>query len=479
MLRTMLLSDSPLQQAAREHLLLHFSRNGSPDPLLVLERGEGPYVFDTQGNRYLDGLSSLFCAQLGYSYGEEMATVAAAQLQQLSFSTVWGAAHPAAIELAETLSDLMPGDLDHVFFTSGGSESVESAWKLVRHYHVANGEPQRTKAIARDIAYHGVTLGALSFTGVQKMKEPFGPPAIPVTHVSTTNSFRAPDAGDEEAFCRRLLDELEQTIQAEGPDTVAMIIMEPVQNAGGCLVPPAGYWKGVREIADRHGILLVSDEVICGFGRLGEWLGVQRYGVVPDIATTAKGLTSAYAPMGAVMVSDKVAAPLFEAGRTLLHGITFAGHPLCAAIALRNIEIFQRDGILENVRTQEEYLAARLEELRALPIVGDVRGAGFFWAIELVKDDENTRLDADERERILRGFLPGRLLEAGLIARPDDRGDAVLHVAPPLIGGRQLIDELAGKVGEVLTDAHRVLHGEAPKAGASASGRPLGDPPAG
>jgi adenosylmethionine-8-amino-7-oxononanoate aminotransferase len=454
----MLLSDSPLQQSARDHLLLHFSRNGSPDPLLVLERGEGPYVFDTEGTRYLDGLSSLFCAQLGYSYGEELASVAAAQLQRLAFSTVWGTAHPAAIELAETLADLMPGDLDHVFFTGGGSESVESAWKLVRQYHVANGEPQRTKAIARDVAYHGVTLGALSFTGLPKMKEQFGPPAIPVTHVANTNAFRAADGDDEAAFCARLLGELEQAIQAEGPDTVAMIILEPVQNAGGCLVAPAGYWQGVREIADRHGILLVSDEVICGFGRLGEWLGAERYGVVPDLATTAKGLTSAYAPMGAVMVSDRVAAPLYDAGRMLLHGITFAGHPLCAAIALRNLEIFRRDGILENVRALEPHLQARLDELRALPIVGDVRGAGFFWAIELVGDEEGRRLDADERERVLRGFLPGRLLEAGLIARPDDRGDAVLHVAPPLISDAAVLDELAAKVGEVLTDAHAVLH---------------------
>jgi adenosylmethionine-8-amino-7-oxononanoate aminotransferase len=454
----MLLSDSPLQQSARDHLLLHFSRNGSPDPLLVLERGEGPYVFDTEGTRYLDGLSSLFCAQLGYSYGEELASVAAAQLQRLAFSTVWGTAHPAAIELAETLADLMPGDLDHVFFTGGGSESVESAWKLVRQYHVANGEPQRTKAIARDVAYHGVTLGALAFTGLPKMKEQFGPPAIPVTHVANTNAFRAADGEDEAAFCARLLGELEQAIQAEGPDTVAMIILEPVQNAGGCLVAPAGYWKGVREIADRHGILLVSDEVICGFGRLGEWLGVERYGVVPDLATTAKGLTSAYAPMGAVMVSDRVAAPLYDAGRMLLHGITFAGHPLCAAIALRNLEIFRRDGILENVRALEPHLQARLDELRALPIVGDVRGAGFFWAIELVGDEEGRRLDADERERVLRGFLPGRLLEAGLIARPDDRGDAVLHVAPPLISDAAVLDELAAKVGEVLTEAHAVLY---------------------
>ncbi len=457
----MLLSDSPLQQAAREHLLLHFSRNGSPAPLLVLERGEGPYVFDTEGNRYLDGLSSLFCAQIGYSYGEELASVAAAQLQKLAFSTVWGAAHPAAIELSERLAEIMPGDLDHVFFTSGGSESVESAWKLVRQYHVANGEPQRTKAIARDRAYHGVTLGALSFTGVPTYKEQFGPPAIPVTHVANTNPFRGPaDGEDEAAFCARLLAEIEGVIQDEGPDTIAMIIMEPVQNAGGCLTPPEGYWQGLRDIADRHGILLVSDEVICGFGRLGEWLGVERFGVTPDLATTAKGLTSAYAPMGAVMVSDRVAAPLYDdPKRMLMHGITFAGHPLCAAIALRNLEVFERDGILENVRAQEPHLQSRLDALRALPIVGDVRGKGFFWAIELVSDEEDTRLDADERERLLRGFLPARLLEAGLIARPDDRGDAVLHVAPPLISDAGVIDEMAAKLGEVLTDAGDVLHG--------------------
>src|SRR3954451_5864910 len=455
----MLLSDDTLGQAARDHLLLHFARNGSTAPLLVLERGEGPYVFDTEGRRFIDGLSSLFCAQLGYSYGEEMGTVAAAQLRQLAFSTVWGAAHPAAIELSATLAELLPGDLDHFFFTGGGSESVEAAWKLVRHYHVANGEPQRTKAIARDVAYHGVTLGALALTGVPRMKELFGPPAIPVTHVSNTNAFRAPDGEDEDAFCRRLLGELERTIQSEGAETVAMIIAEPVQNAGGCLVPPAGYWPGLREIADRYGILLVSDEVICGFGRLGEWLGVERYGAVPDIATTAKGLTSAYAPMGAVAVSDRVAAPLYDADRTLLHGITFAGHPVCAAIALRNLQIFRREDILQHVRDTEPYLNRRLDELRELPIVGDVRGAGFFWAIELVADADDTRLTADEREHLLRGYLPGRLLEAGVIARPDDRGDAVLHLAPPLIADRAVIDDLVGRVGDVLADAGRELQG--------------------
>lgn len=444
----MLLSDP------RDHLLLHFARNGDTAPLLVLERGEGAYVFDTEGNAYLDGLSSLFCAQLGYSYGEEMGQVAAQQLQQLGFATVWGSAHPAALELAEKLAELMPGDLNHVFFTGGGSESVETAWKLVRQYHVARGEGGRTKAIARNIAYHGVTLGALSLTGVPKYKEQFGAPAIPVTHVANTNPFRGPrDGEDEAAFCARLLAEIEDVIAAEGADTIGMLIAEPVQNAGGCLVPPAGYWPGLRALCDQHGILLVSDEVICGFGRLGEWLGVERFGVVPDLATTAKGLTSAYAPMGAVMVSDKVAEPLYDAGRTLLHGITFGGHPLCAAIALRNLEIFERENVLQHVRDTEPYLKAGLDSLRALPIVGDVRGAGFFWALELVGDDANAPLDADTREKLLRGYLPGRLLEAGLIARPDDRGDAVLHIAPPLVCTPAEIDLLVGKVGDVLSGA--------------------------
>jgi adenosylmethionine-8-amino-7-oxononanoate aminotransferase len=444
---------------AQGSVLLHFARNGAfgpgGKPLLVLDRGAGPYVFDTAGRRYVDGLSSLFCAQIGYSYGEEMAAVAGDQLTRLGFNTLWGTAHPPALELGEKLAGLAPEGFGKVFFTSGGSEAVESAWKLVRQFHLANGEPQRTKAIARTIAYHGVTLGALSLTGVTPFKEPFGRPAIETRHVSNTNPFRCELTG--EALTRDLLDELEQAIQEEGPETVAMIIAEPVQNAGGCLVPPPGYWAGLREIADRHGILLVADEVITGCGRLGEWFGVTRFGATPDLITIAKGLTSAYAPMGAVLVSDRVAAPLYEDKRTLLHGITFAGHPLCAVIALKNIEIFAREGVLENVRAREAGLRERLETLRDLPIVGDVRGCGFFWAAELVKDADNARFDADERERLLRQFMPGRLLEAGLIARADDRGDAVLQIAPPLISDDTVLDEIVGAMREVLSDAGRFM----------------------
>ena len=436
------------------HLLLHFARNGGyggdGGELLVLERGEGLYVFDTEGRRYLDGLSSLFCAQIGYSYGEEMAAVAEAQLIQLPFNTNWGTAHPPALRLAKKLSELAPEGIEHVFFTCGGSESVEAAWKLVRQFYVAKGESQREKVIARDRAYHGVTLGALSFTGVPAFKEQFGSPAVATHHVSNTNAFRREEQGAE--LTDVLLTEIEDAILTEGPETVAMVIAEPVQNAGGCLQPPPGYWPGLRQICDRYGILLLADEVITSFGRLGEWFGVDRFGVIPDLITTAKGLTSAYAPMGAVLVSDQIAAPFYDGDRTLLHGITFGGHPLSAVLALKNIEIFERDEVLENVRSNEKHLEQSLRMMaEGLPIVGDIRGSGYFWAMELVADQDNGRFDAEQRENLLRRFLPGALLRAGLIARGDDRGDTVLQVAPPLISDADILDELVEKLETVLT----------------------------
>ncbi len=437
---------------ATDHLLLHFARNGGARDggveLLVLERGEGVFVVDSLGRRHLDGLSNLFCAQLGYAFGAEMAEVASRQLIELPFATNWGVAHPAAVELADRLAEIAPGSLNHAFFTSGGSESVEAAWKLVRQYHLANDEPQRTKAIARDRAYHGVTLGALAFTGVPGFKEPFGPPAVPTFHVSNTNTFRRPESGAE--LTSLLLDEVEAVIEREGAETIAMIIAEPVQNAGGCLQPPDGYWAGLREICDRHGILLVADEVITGFGRLGEWFGVSRFDAVPDLVTIAKGLTSAYAPMGAVLASDRVAEPLYDAGRTLLHGITFGGHPLSAVIALKNLELFEREQVLENVSEHEAYLANLLESLWRLPIVGDLRGSGYFWAVELVPDGPESRFDAEQREELLRKCLPGALIKAQLIARGDDRGDTVIQIAPPLICDRPLLDDLVGRLGDVL-----------------------------
>ena len=441
-----------LQQSAKDNLVLHFSKQ-QIDGLLVIDRAEGPYVFDTTGRRYIDALSSLFCSQLGYSYGAEMAEAATKQLTTMAFNTSWGTAHPATIDLAEKISELAPADDYRVFFTGGGSESVESAWKMVREHFIAIGQPQRTKAIARDRAYHGVTLGALSFTGVQPFKEGFGTPPVEVTKVSNTNRFRADDGHDEAAFCARLLAEVEDAIIAAGADEVALIIAEPVQNAGGCFTAPAGYWTGLRSIADRYGVLLMADEVITGFGRIGEWFASSREGVAPDLISVAKGLTSAYAPMGAMLARDHVVAPLVEHKKVFRHGITFGGHPLSAALAAKSIEIIERDHVLENVRAQADPLQARRRHLLALPIVGDVRGAGFFWAMELVKDGDATRFDQAERDNLLRGFLPRRLREAGLIARCDDRGDAVLQIAPPLISDAALLDDIVAGLTDVLRDA--------------------------
>jgi adenosylmethionine-8-amino-7-oxononanoate aminotransferase len=429
-------------------LLMHFARNGGPAPL-VLERGEGAYVVDADGRRHLDALSSLFCAQLGYDYGARLGEVAARQMERLAFATNWGVASPPALALAERLGDLT--GLRRAFFTSGGSESVEAAWKLVRQIHLARGEPGRTKAVARRTAYHGVTLGALALTGVPALKEPFGAPAIEVHHAATTNAYR-PEVDDP-------LADVERAVAEAGPDSVAMIIAEPVQNSGGCLTPPPGYWQGLREIADRCGALLVADEVITGFGRLGEWLGSQRYDAEPDLVACAKGLTAAHMPMGAVLVREEVAAPLFDAGRTLLHGVTFGGHPVCAAVALEVLDVFERDGVLENVRALEGPLETGLRDLLDLPLVGDVRGAGFFWALELVADEEGGRFDAAERERLLRGYLPARLRAAGLIARADDRGDSVLQIAPPLVCDRAVLDEIVARLGDVLADAGTFIAG--------------------
>ncbi|MGW3562524.1 aspartate aminotransferase family protein [Streptomyces sp. NPDC000941] len=446
-----------LQAAARDHLLLHFGRHASlrnGQGVFLPDRAEGVYVHDAAGKRYIDGLSALFCAQLGYSYGPEFAKAAEEQLNRLPFSTLWNMAHPAAIELSERLAALAPDGINRVFFTSGGSESVESAWKLARMYHVAQGQPQRTKAIARRTAYHGQTMGALALTGIPALKEPFGAPAFEVTHVPNTNRYRTTDA-DEEAFTRRLLAETEAAVLEAGPENVAMLIAEPVQNAGGCFTPPAGYWAGLRAMADRYGFLLVADEVITGFGRIGEYFAVSKYGAVPDMITTAKGLTSSYATLGAVLVSDKVSEPFYDDGVTLLHGLTFAGHPVAAATALTNLDIFERDGVLANVRSLTGHLHKRLTELTELSIVGDVRGDGFFWALELVAGPDGERFDADRKDELIKQFLPARMRDLGLLARADDRGDPVVQIAPPLIATQDELDHIVDLLGQALTDADR------------------------
>ena len=448
--------NSDLSEQARRHLWMHFSRMGSYETheVPVMVRGEGAYVWDQHGKRYLDGLAGLFTSQLGHGR-TELAEAGAKQASTLAYFPLWTYAHPRAIELAERLAGYAPGDLNRVFFTSGGSEAVESAWKLARQYFRITGQPQRTKVISREIAYHGTTMGALSITGIPDLKTPFEPLVGGAIKVPNTNFYRAPVfADDEEAFGRWAADEIERAIVREGADTVAAVYLEPVQNAGGCFPPPPGYFQRVREICDRHGVLLVSDEVICAFGRLGYWFGADRFGYQPDIITVAKGLTSGYAPLGAMIASDRLMEPFLKDGASFLHGFTFAGHPVSCAVALANLDVFEGEQILQHVQATEGVFLSALETLHDLPIVGNVRGAGFFYGIELVKD-KTTRLsfDDEESERLLRGFLSGALFEAGLICRADDRGDPVVQLSPPLICGQEEIDFMVTTLREVLTEA--------------------------
>jgi adenosylmethionine-8-amino-7-oxononanoate aminotransferase len=448
--------DDRLQSLAKEHLMLHFTDMAAivGEGTTIIDRGEGCHVFDVDGRRYIDGLSGLYCVNLGHSHGEEIAAAASEQMARLPFTSNWTVAHPPAIELAAKLAELAPGGLDRVFFTSGGAESVESAWKMAVQFHRANGEPERRKVIARQDAYHGVTMGALAMTGLEECRVPFEPFGVPVSHVANTNAYRHPDGADEARMRDALLAEVEATIEREGAGTIAMLIAEPVQNAGGCLMPPDGYWQGLRELCDRHGILLVSDEVICAFGRLGNWFGAQRFGYEPDMITFAKGLTGAHFPMGGVLISERVAAPFIEGKEMYLHGITFGGHPVGSAVALASIEIFERENVLDNVMANEPLLRDLLNGLRDIPIVGDVRGTGHFWAIELVRDQESREtFEGPAAEWLLKDVLSAELWGRGLICRLDDRTEPIVQIAPPLVADRGTIEEIAQLLREGLTVA--------------------------
>jgi adenosylmethionine-8-amino-7-oxononanoate aminotransferase len=445
-----------MQEVAKRHLWMHFTRMQSyaEHEIPVMVRGEGPWVYDSKGRKYLDGLSGLFVVQAGHGR-REMADAAARQASELAYFPLWSYAHPNAIELSERLANLAPGDLNRVFFTTGGGEAVETAWKIARQYFRATGEHGRYKVVSRDIAYHGTTMGALSITGLPAIKSAYEPLVPGSVRVANTNFYRAPEHGDDlEAFGQWAARDIEQRILMEGPDTVAAVFLEPVQNSGGCFPPPPGYFQAVREICDRYGVLLVSDEVICAFGRLGAWFGSQRYGYQPDMITCAKGLTSGYSPLGAVLVSDRIMEPFLNGAATLLHGFTFGGHPVSTAVALANLDIFEKEDLVGGVAARAADFRAVLEGLRDLPIVGDVRGDGYFYGIELVKDKATREtFDDDESERLLRGFLSGALFDAGLVCRADDRGDPVIQLAPPLICDQEHFDLIGDVLRGVLSEA--------------------------
>jgi adenosylmethionine-8-amino-7-oxononanoate aminotransferase len=440
--------------SAREHLWRHFADMAAAKskPLRVITRGEGCYLIDSEGNRLLDGLSNLFCVNVGYSYGPEFAEAAAAQYRQLGYHSSWGTTHPRAIELAEKIASLAPGNLNHVFFTPSGGESVEAAWKVARQYFSLRGE-RRWKAISREMAYHGTTMGALSLMGIPEVREPFAPLVPTAGNVRNTKRYGRPTEETEEAFTAFLLDDMEQRIVAEGPDTVAMVIIEPVQNHGGMLVAPAGYHAGVRAMCDKYGILLVADETITAFGRVGAWFASELYDIRPDIITTAKGLSSAHAVLGAVIVSDQVYAPFDQAGQMLLHGNTFGGHPVMAAVALRNLEIMERLRLPDRVLSKQDELRGKLESLSALDAVVDVRGTGFFYAVELASERLDGTPLTDEEKAWLYGddLLAGGLEERGVLLRISlDGGDPVVCVAPPLVADTAEFDVLTEALREVL-----------------------------
>jgi adenosylmethionine-8-amino-7-oxononanoate aminotransferase len=445
------------QESAKRHMWLHFTRMSTfadaDIPMIV--RGSGQYVFDQHGKRYLDGLSGLFVSQIGHGR-IQVAEAGARQGSELAYFPLWSYAHPRAIELAERLADLAPGELNRVFFTTSGSEAVESAWKLAKQYFKAIGQPGRYKVLSRDIAYHGTTMGALAITALSGLKEPFEPLPAGGVRVPNTNFYRAPEfvAHDLTAFGQWAADEIERAILREGPETVAAVYLEPLQNSGGCFPPPPGYFERVRQICDRHGVLLVSDEVICAFGRLGYYFGCQRYDYQPDIITFAKGVTSGYAPLGGMMVSDALMEPFSKGSASFAHGITFAGHPVSCAIALANLDVFEKEDLLGNVRANEAAFRATLEKLNDLPIVGDVRGDGYFYGIEMVKDKatKETFTD-DESERLLRGYMSHALFDAGLVCRADDRGDPVIQLSPPLTCTQEHFDEMEQILRSVLTEA--------------------------
>jgi adenosylmethionine-8-amino-7-oxononanoate aminotransferase len=449
-----------LQKSARDHLWMHFTRMSSYEhaDVPVIVKGEGPYVWDAQGRKYLDALAGLFVNQLGHGR-TELAQAAAKQASDLAYFPLWSYAHPTAIELAERVADMAPGDLNRVFFTSGGGEAVETAWKLAKNYFKLTGKPMKHKVISRAIAYHGTTQGALSITGLPALKAVFEPLVPSTFRVPNTNFYRAPEHGDDlEAFGRWAADQIAIAIEDEGPETVAAVFLEPVQNAGGCFPPPPGYFQRVREICDEYDVLLVSDEVICAFGRLGYAFGAERYGYQPDMITVAKGLTSGYSPLGAMIASDRLMEPFLEGTNMFAHGYTFGGHPVSAAVALANLDIFENERIFEHVRSNESAFRSTLEKLKDLPIVGDVRGDGYFYGIELVKDKATKETFNDaEAEKLLRGFLSKALFDEGLYCRADDRGDPVIQFAPPLICEQEHFDEIEQKVRVVLEKAWAIL----------------------
>jgi len=455
------ISDKELQKSAKDHLWMHFTRHSpyNTSDMTIIEKGEGNYLVDTKGHRTIDGLSGLFAVNIGHAR-QELADAAAKQTMELDFMPLWSYAHPRAVELAERLVSYAPKELTRIFFTTGGGDAVESAWKVAKQYFKMTGKPLKTKVLSRQTAYHGTSHGALSITGIAAFKQMFEPLVPSTFRVPNNNWYRAgSEFKTEDDFALWAANRVEEAILFEGPDTVAAFFVEPIQNAGGCFTAPKSYFKRVREICDKYEVILVADETITGFGRSGEMFGSQRYEINPDMMITAKAITSGAAPLGALFLKEKFFTPFSEGTATFPHGYTFAAHPVACAVALANLDIYDKERIVDNVRKNSPIFRKTLEKLKDLPIVGDVRGDGYFFAIELVKDKATKQtLTREESEKLLRGFLNKAMYDAGLYCRADDRGDPVVQVAPPLTMGPSDFDEIEKIMRQVLIEAGKRLN---------------------
>jgi len=454
-----------LSKLARDHLWLHFTRhstyygkNATPVPIIV--RGEGIYIYTESGDKKIDGLAALFCCQVGHGR-KELADAASKQMMELDYFPLWSYAHPMACRLAKRLAEYAPGDLNRVFFSSSGSESVESAFKLAKQHFKLKGQSNKFKVLSRQYAYHGTTQGALTITGIPFAQAPFHPITPGGVRIPNTNFYRAQEhlKDDEDAFGIWATDRIEEAIELEGADSICALFLEPVQNSGGCFPPPPGYLERVREICTRNDILFVADETITAFGRLGEIFAVNRFNVIPDIITCAKGLTSGYMPLGAMIASDVLFEPFQEGDTMMPHGYTYGGHPVSCAVAMANLDIFEKENLCQYVRDTEGYFLDTLKEkLAHLEIVGDIRGCGFFYGIEMVSNKEKRSMFEDhEIEVLIRGFLSGKLFELGLYCRADDRGEPVIQLAPPLNITREEIYTMVSIVETTLKEAYAFL----------------------